>query len=515
VTVAWPSEAVLGRLQRHNPHWRQADGACPACVQQALLEQLLQQGDAALHTLLPLVWPVDPQAAFPAIPTPLRLHADPRFTGAGLTLAMVDGDFYPHLDLTAPVNRIRAWVDASHEPVQALFFGPDEQPRWPGWDAGDPAQWHGLMTSAVAAGNGWLSQGLYRGLASAADVVLVKVRGEDGISNAAIARALQWLGGPGRALGVRVVSLSVAGEPAWPNPVDALVSALVAEGISVVAAAGNDGQRRLLPPATAPEAITVGGLDDHNTFSHAELSAWHSSYGASAAGALKPELVAPSLWVAAPLVPGTPLALEAGALFAHRAAGTAGVEARLAELKLVTAHYQHVDGTSVAAPLVASAIVCMLQANPAITPRLVRAMLLATAQPVPGIAPEQQGAGALAAGPAVALALRERHSALAATSRGPEVSVAGVTFVLHDHRARRVALYGSWDGWRAPSVATQIEPGAWRTVLPHLPPGHYAYKYLVNDTHWREDPDNLRTAADGHGGFNSLLTTDPRKAASA
>ncbi len=36
-------------------------------------------------------------------------------------------------------------------------------------------------------------------------------------------------------------------------------------GISVVVAAGNDGQRRLLPPATAPMVLTIGGIDDGNT----------------------------------------------------------------------------------------------------------------------------------------------------------------------------------------------------------------------------------------------------------
>ena len=382
--AAWPSPEVVLRLKHSNPHWQRADGACPACIQQALLEKLLEQGDQALHEAIQSVWPLDSEAAFRAIPTPLRLHADPRFTGAGITLALVDGDFYPHPDLTEPVNRIRAWVNASREPVEAVFFGPDEQPRWPGWNDGAPSKGHGLMTSAVAAGNGWLSHGLYRGLASEAQLVLVKVRNDAGIGNAAIARALNWLRAQGPALGVRVVSLSVVGDPAWPNLVDPLVAALVADGISVVAAAGNDGQRGLVPPASSPDALTVGGLDDHNTFSHAELSVWRSNYGTAVDGALKPELVAPSIWVVAPELLDTATALEASALFAHRAAGTAGVEARIAELKMVTPHYQHVDGTSVAAPLVASTIACMLQANPALTPRLVRDVLTTTAHRIPG-----------------------------------------------------------------------------------------------------------------------------------
>src|SRR6478672_5378745 len=34
--------------------------------------------------------------------TPLRLDADERFTGKGVTIAFLDSGFYPHVDLTTP-----------------------------------------------------------------------------------------------------------------------------------------------------------------------------------------------------------------------------------------------------------------------------------------------------------------------------------------------------------------------------------------------------------------------------
>ena len=286
--------------------WRE-NGACPACVQQALLYVLLEKGDAALHDGIQSLWPLDAEATLGAIPTPLRMHADPRFTGRGVTIALLDSGFYPHPDLTTPRNRIRAWVDASQEPLDVHCFGPDETRRWPGWDARAAWQWHGLMTSTVAAGNGAMCHGLYRGLASEADLVLIQVRDAEGhITNASITRAIDWLCAHGPALGVRLVSLSVSGdavEPLAGNPVDEAVAALVADGIVVVAAAGNDGVRRLVPPATAAHALTIGGLDDMNTLDHAARTLWHSNYGLSSLGALKPELVAPSIWVIA-LPPG-------------------------------------------------------------------------------------------------------------------------------------------------------------------------------------------------------------------
>ena len=398
-------------MQKDHPGWRTERGACPTCVQEALLRVLLRRSDAVAYQGQEGSQPPDDAAAFGALPTPLRMHADPRYTGRGVTLALVDAGFHPHPDLVEPANRVRAWVDAAVDPPVARFFGPDEIPAWPGSGAGAPPQWHGLMTSAVAAGNGRLSHGFYRGLGSESNLVLIQVREPSGhISSGGILRALQWILDHGPGLGVQVVSLSVGGDDGplrRDEPVDRTIDDLTAIGVLVVAAAGNDGQRRLVPPATAPAALTVGGLDDKNTFDHDAMELWHSNYGAAATGEGKPELVAPSLWVVAPILPGTRAAEEAASLFAARARGESDKEERLARLKLITPHYHHVDGTSVAAPLVASVAACMLQANGRLTPALLRRNLLRACRPVPGAPRERQGAGAVDAGVAVMLALRE------------------------------------------------------------------------------------------------------------
>src|SRR6185295_12506920 len=43
------------------------------------------------------------------LPTPLRMNADERFTGRGVTIAFLDSGFYEHDDLTKPENRIVAY----------------------------------------------------------------------------------------------------------------------------------------------------------------------------------------------------------------------------------------------------------------------------------------------------------------------------------------------------------------------------------------------------------------------
>jgi len=492
------------------PYWDRQDGACPACVQENLLRTLLAKGDAALHEAIQTAWPIDAEAAFGVLPTRLRLHADPRFSGQGVTLALVDSGFYPHPDLVQPRNRIRVWADATHGPVSVIRFAPEDAPKWPGWDGAHDWQWHGTMTSTVAAGNGFLSHGLYSGLAPSAELVLIQVRDSTGhISSANIERALIWLKEYGPKIGVKVVSLSVSGDPVSSlaaNGVDEAVAALVEAGISVVAAAGNDGQRLLLPPATAPFALTVGGLDDKNLFNHDEISVWHSNYGTASNDVPKPDLVAPSIWVAAPVLPNSAIAQEAESLFAGRRQNDPDVQPRIAELKLITPYYQHVEGTSFAAPIVASTIACLLEANPTLTPLLVRDVLKETAHLVPGVDRERQGSGALSPGTAVARALAERHGSAAPPQHSPGSSAEGSKFSLHDHNASTVEVLGSWNDWRRPGIAaTCIEPGYWQTSPLHLPSGRYAYKFLLDGQHWLDDPGNPCKTHDGTGGLNSTF----------
>src|SRR4051812_8901410 len=100
---------------------------------------------------------------------PERLDADTELTGRGVTIAFVDSGFYPHPDLMRPERRIRDYADVTREvPLATDFFMPQI------------FGWHGTMASCCAAGNGYVSGGRYRGLASEATVVLVKASTDHG-----------------------------------------------------------------------------------------------------------------------------------------------------------------------------------------------------------------------------------------------------------------------------------------------------------------------------------------------
>jgi len=506
----WLDARTLGRLARAHPRWQHDDGACPACVQEALLETLLLDGREALEGRVQSAWPIDAQAAFGALPTPLRLRADPRFTGRGTTIALVDAGFFPHPDLVRPDNRILAWVDASRPDVVERHFSPDDIPSWP--PSVESGQWHGLMTSVTAAGNGWQSRGLYRGLAPESRVVLAQVSDGGHITNTAITRALEWLLDNAAGLGLSVVSLSVGGDCPRDGEravIDEAIADLVAAGIVVVAAAGNDGRRALVPPATAPDAITVGGIDDHNVIEPGAWEIWRSNYGRTTDHSPKPEIVAPSIWSVAPILPGSAIALEAQELFKTRASRAAPdyINRRIAELRLVTPHYQHVEGTSFAAPIVAAITACMREANPALSPQRIKELLVLSPTRVPGAPAERQGAGAADAGLAVAAALADRGP-MPLVETTPHTDGDFVRFTLHDRDARSVEVRGSWDSWNGALEAERVHNGSWQTVLPHPRRGRYSYKFLIDGSQWLPDPANPFRTVDDDGNVNSVFAVD-------
>jgi serine protease AprX len=363
------------------------------------------------------------------LPTPLRMDADERFTGRGVTIAFLDSGFYAHPDLTTPVNRILAYHS---------IFG--EEGDLTSLETSDVASWHGMMTSVVATGNGGLAEGFYRGIASEADVALVKIGRTGRISEDQIQQGLEWVLEHAEEHRIRVVNISAGGdfeESYLTNPLAQTVERCVKAGLTVVCAVGNAGHipgHPVLPPASAPSCIAVGGLDDKNSLDRARRGMYRSSYGPTIDGLQKPELIAPGIWVAAPILPHTPTAEEAELYSKLNAAPdeelrelikiNAGVDQdfdeasslpvpllrqlitiKLREGNVINQHYKYVDGTSFAAPIVSSIVACMLEANPRLTPQQIKRILIETAERVPEIEVDRQGWGVVSARAAVELAL--------------------------------------------------------------------------------------------------------------
>lgn len=351
--------------------------------------------------------------------TPLRLDSDERFTGKGVTIAFLDSGFYPHVDLTAPANRIIGYRNMLHADgdLTTLFQA-------------DVASWHGMMTSVVAAGNGSLSNGFYRGIAPDSNVVLVKLARTGRITEQNIQDALEWVLANRTKYNIKIINISAGGDFEQSYLHDSLsqtVEECVAKGLTIVCAVGNAGHlpnHPVFPPASAPSSIAVGGLDDNNSINRAKRGMYRSSYGPTIDGLQKPEIIAPSIWVPAPILPNTPTANQAAFFEVLDHAkdedlhtiieANPGIDAELdAALDrpaymirqilavkmrgeaLITRHYKYVDGTSFAAPIVSSVIAQMLEANPNLTPQQVKRILISTAERLPHYEVDRQGWGVI------------------------------------------------------------------------------------------------------------------------
>jgi len=367
-----------------------------------------------------------------ALPVPVRMDADERYTGRGVTIAFLDSGFYAHEDLTAPVNRILAYHNI-FEPEHGIAA----------LETADVASWHGMMTSVVAAGNGHLSDGFYRSIASEAKVVLVKIGKTGRIPESNIETGLRWVFENKDKYKISIVNISAGGDfeqSYLTNSLCQLVEEVVNAGVTVVCAVGNAGLapgHPVLPPASAPSSIAVGGLDDQNSLDRARRGMYRSSYGPTIDGLQKPEVIAPGIWVAGPILPHTPTADEAKLYAELDAANDEDLRSiilanetvdkdiyaardlsvsllrqlitiKLREGNVINQHYKFVDGTSFAAPIVSSIVACMLEANPRLAPQQVKRILIETAERVDGIEVDRQGWGVVVPRKAVGAALRLR-----------------------------------------------------------------------------------------------------------
>jgi serine protease AprX len=398
---------------------------CPRCIQLFARAREQFESDAAIFE----------QGGY-VLSTPLRMDADGRFTGRGVCIAFLDSGFYSHQDLTTPASRILAY--------HTIFEGEGDKTTL---ETPDVSSWHGMMTSVVAAGNGSLSNGFYRGIAPDANLVLVKIGHTRGIPEANIERGLKWVMEHREEYGIRIVNISAGGDGQQSylyNSLSQTVEQAIKEGLIIVCAVGNAGhepEHPVYPPASSPSAIAVGGLDDRNSLDRAKRGMYRSSYGPTIDGLQKPEVIAPGIWVPAPILPHTQTKEQVELLTALDNApddklrsileAHPGVDKELDEANVlrvpllrqliaikmleenvITAHYKYVDGTSFAAPIVSSIIACLLEANPGLSPQQVKRILIDTAERLPAIEVDRQGWGVVAPRHAIefALALRGINS---------------------------------------------------------------------------------------------------------
>jgi serine protease AprX len=316
------------------------------------------------------------------------------YRGAGIGVAVIDSGITTwHDDLTYQGS---SWLVRTKNGQRNAAFVDFVNGRTSPYDDNG----HGTHVAGIIAGNGYDSLGVRAGIAPDAHLLSLKVLDQYGrgvISN--VIAALEWSVANKSAYNIRVINLSVGAavtESYRTDPLTLAAKRAVDAGIVVVTAAGNLGKNSLGEtqygaigaPGNAPWVITVGAYSHEGTVWRSDdVIAGFSSRGPSAYDyEAKPDIVAPGVGTVSLSDPNSllyltkPTALLSGGLGGLLGGGLP---------------YFSMSGTSMASPVVAGSVALMFQANPSLTPNLVKAILQYTAQVYPGYDFLTQGAGFL------------------------------------------------------------------------------------------------------------------------
>ncbi|OLR95098.1 hypothetical protein BJP25_08375 [Actinokineospora bangkokensis] len=261
-------------------------------------------------------------------------------TGAGVTVAVLD-----------------TGVDETHPDLAGQQVG--EQNFTASADAVDRVG-HGTHVASTIAG----TSAKYRGIAHGAKLLDGKVLDDNGSGQDSwIVAGMEWA----VQQGADIINLSLGGfDTPEVDPLEEAVNRLSAEtGALFVIAAGNSGAPRTIgSPGSADAALTVGsvGRDD-------SLSEFSSRGPRAGDGAVKPDITAPGEDIVA----------------AKAAQGQIGEPAEDG--------YVALSGTSMATPHVAGSAALLKQEHPDWTGAQLKAALIASAKPTPGLSAVEQGAG--------------------------------------------------------------------------------------------------------------------------
>jgi serine protease AprX len=284
-------------------------------------------------------------------------------TGAGVGVAVIDTGIAGGLrDFSDGAGGSRVVANAVVNPVA---------------QNGDDTYGHGTHVAGLIAGNGTHRdaadplRSAYSGVAPDANLIAIKADDGHGATTVLdVIDGLQFAVDFKDTYNIRVVNLSLRStiaESYKTDPLDAAVEAAWFNGLTVVVAAGNEGDAAdavNYAPANDPYVITVGGVDDKGTKTIADdqLATW-SSRGITQDGLVKPDILAPGAHMVSNLAPGSDFA-------------------QLCPSCVVDGEYFRVGGTSMAAAVVSGAVATILSAHPDWSPDQVKGTLINKSRPV-------------------------------------------------------------------------------------------------------------------------------------
>ena len=265
------------------------------------------------------------------------------YNGSGVVIAILDtGIDYNHPDFYFPNGTSKVIA------MESFVEYPEDE-------VGDPYDYngHGTHCASIATGTGATSNGIYKGVAPGATLIVGKVLNREGWGYSSwIIEGIEWA----VSQGAHVISMSIGGGPTdGTDPLSMKCNWAVDQGVVVVVAAGNLGDYwEIETPGAAEKVITVGASNDNDEI------AYFSSCGPTLGYLLKPEVVAPGVSITA----------------AYPGGG-----------------YETLSGTSMATPHVAGLVALILQRYNSLTPKEVKNIITSTAVFLPNYNVYRQGAG--------------------------------------------------------------------------------------------------------------------------
>jgi serine protease AprX len=213
---------------------------------------------------------------------------------------------------------------------------------------------HGTHCASIAAGtgDGFPPNRSYAGVAPGAALVGVKVLNSAGSgSTSTVIAGINWVVANKATYNIRVLSISLgsSGNSDGKDAQSMACNNAVDAGLVVCVSAGNDGPMKntIGSPAAAAKPITVGAMSTVTIGGY--YLAYFSSRGPTKDNRVKPDICGPGVYIDA------------------AKAGTRD-------------QYTSKSGTSAATPFVAGTAALMLDANPDLTPAVIKSDLMSTAQ---------------------------------------------------------------------------------------------------------------------------------------
>ena len=230
-------------------------------------------------------------------------------TGKGVKIAIMDtGVDYTHPDLKDNYKGGYDFVNNDADPMDDCVFS------------------HGTHCAGIALGTGKTSDYTYVGVAPEAELYAYKILDHEGNGN-----ELDYIAAMHQAVyedDVDIISLSFGDNSTNANPDDNLsivVDNAVAEGVVVVAAAGNEGNNErivITSPGCARESICVGATDKYDnvaSFSSTGPVEWNGSY------IVKPDVVAPGVSITSTRKGGGYISMSGTSMATPHVAGAAAL----------------------------------------------------------------------------------------------------------------------------------------------------------------------------------------------